>query len=121
MDGWMPLLAGRPLGDETADSSALRRAPLHRMILTLTNHTLKTAASTRTGVDKTPAKLGVSALAADGGKSAAALSDFPCDPFRAQAAGGVLGLLEHGPCALEVLGPTAGDQRARPPHLGAGE
>ena len=52
----------------------------------------------------------MSALAADSGKSAAAPSDLPGDPFRAQAAGGLLGLLEHRPCALEVLGPAAGDR-----------
>ncbi len=58
---------------------------------------------------------------ADPGQGGTALRDFPGDALGAQALGGVLGLLEHVLCAVEVLGPAAGDQRAGPVSAGAGE
>lgn len=50
-----------------------------------------------------------------------ALRDFPCHRSRAQPLGGHLRLFEDGPCALEVLGPAAGDKRSGPAGVGAGE
>jgi hypothetical protein len=60
-------------------------------------------------------------LPADRHEGRAALRDFPRGPFRAEAPGGVLGVLEHGLCAFKVFGPAAGDERARPAGVGAGK
>ena len=60
-------------------------------------------------------------LPTDRGQGGAALRDFPGDPVRAQTTRGVLGLLEHGLCAVEVLGPAAGDESAGPAYVGAGQ
>ena len=51
----------------------------------------------------------------------ATLGGFPRDALRSQAPGCLLGLLEHVSCAREVLGALAGDQRAGPACVGAGE
>ncbi len=68
-----------------------------------------------------PPQLGLQQLPADRREGGATLRDFPRDALRAQALGGVLGLLEHVLGAVEVLGPAAGDQRAGPAGAGAGE
>ena len=60
-------------------------------------------------------------LLAHRGQGAPALRDFSSDKYPAQALGGLLGLLEHALCAVEVLGPAAVDQRAGPAGVGAGQ
>ncbi len=66
-------------------------------------------------------KLGPCRLPADRSQGGAALRDFPGDPFRAQATGGVVGVFEHVLRAVEVLGPSAGDERPGPVGAGAGQ
>jgi hypothetical protein len=51
-------------------------------------------------------------LLADRREGGAALRHFAADEPPAKARAGLLGLPEHVLCAVEVLGPAAGDERA---------
>src|SRR5271167_4716760 len=59
--------------------------------------------------------------AADPGQGGATLRDIACDASRAQALGDLLRLVEHGLCAVAILGAAAGDQRAGPRGARAGK
>ncbi len=76
--------------------------------------TARLASAEALAIQRKPAARSLLRLPADRCESASALPDFASDVLRAQAPGGLIGLLEQLLCTLEVLGTTAGDERAGP-------